>query len=76
MDEVGGAATLITSPVMRLNRRYVTEITDGLGARAAKLGLTRSEYTTTSCATTCANSDSRFTEGDPWRTSDFTSAGS
>jgi FMN-dependent oxidoreductase (nitrilotriacetate monooxygenase family) len=29
MDEVGGDGFLITSPVMRLNRRYITEITDG-----------------------------------------------
>ncbi len=32
---------------MRLNRRYVTEITDGLVPELMKLGLTRSEYTTT-----------------------------
>ena len=32
---------------MRLNRRYVTEITDGLVPELQKLGLTRSEYTTT-----------------------------
>ena len=30
MDEVGGDGFLITSPMMRLNRRYITEITDGL----------------------------------------------
>jgi FMN-dependent oxidoreductase (nitrilotriacetate monooxygenase family) len=47
MDEVGGDGYLITSPVMRLNRRYVTEITDGLVPELQKLGLTRSEYTTT-----------------------------
>jgi len=47
MDEVGGDGYLITSPVMRLNRRYVTELTDGLIPELQKLGLTRSEYTTT-----------------------------
>ncbi|MCV7424739.1 NtaA/DmoA family FMN-dependent monooxygenase [Mycobacterium yunnanensis] len=47
MEEVGGDGFLITSPVMRLNRRYVTEITDGLIPELQRLGLTRSEYTTT-----------------------------
>jgi hypothetical protein len=47
MDEVGGDGYLITSPVMRLNRRYVTEITDGLVPELQKLGLTRTEYTST-----------------------------
>jgi len=47
MDEVGGDGFLITSPVMRLNRRYVTEITDGLVPELQKLGRTRREYTTT-----------------------------
>jgi alkanesulfonate monooxygenase SsuD/methylene tetrahydromethanopterin reductase-like flavin-dependent oxidoreductase (luciferase family) len=47
MDEVGGDGFLITSPVMRLNRRYVTEITDGLIPELQKRGLVRSEYTTT-----------------------------
>ncbi|MGE2715750.1 NtaA/DmoA family FMN-dependent monooxygenase [Mycolicibacterium litorale] len=46
MDEVGGDGYLITSPVMRLNRRYVTEITDGLVPALQKLGRTRTEYTT------------------------------
>ena len=41
------ALFLITSPVMRLNRRYVTEITDGLIPELQKRGLVRSEYTTT-----------------------------
>ena len=44
---VGGDGFLITSPVMRLNRRYVTEITDGLVPELQKLGRTRQEYTTT-----------------------------
>jgi FMN-dependent oxidoreductase (nitrilotriacetate monooxygenase family) len=47
MDEVGGDGFLITSPVMRLNRRYVTEITDGLIPELQKRGLARSEYSTT-----------------------------
>jgi hypothetical protein len=47
MGEVGGDGFLITSPVMRLNRRYVTEITDGLVPELQKRGLTRSDYTTT-----------------------------
>ena len=47
MKQVGGDGFLVTSPVMRLNRRYVTEITDGLVPELQKRGLTRSEYTTT-----------------------------
>jgi alkanesulfonate monooxygenase SsuD/methylene tetrahydromethanopterin reductase-like flavin-dependent oxidoreductase (luciferase family) len=47
MDQVGGDGFLITSPVMRLNRRYVTEITDGLVPELQKRGRTRPDYTTT-----------------------------
>ena len=47
MEQIGGDGFLITSPVMRLNRRYVTDITDGLRADLQKLGLTRTECTTT-----------------------------
>jgi FMN-dependent oxidoreductase (nitrilotriacetate monooxygenase family) len=47
MEQVGGDGFLITSPVMRLNRRYVTEITDGLVPELQRQGLTRPEYTTT-----------------------------
>ncbi|WP_197378227.1 NtaA/DmoA family FMN-dependent monooxygenase [Mycolicibacterium mengxianglii] len=47
MAEVGGDGFLITSPVMRLNRRYVTEITDGLVPALQKRGLTRGDYSTT-----------------------------
>ncbi|MFL6083521.1 MAG: NtaA/DmoA family FMN-dependent monooxygenase [Mycobacterium sp.] len=47
MKKVGGDGFLITSPVMRLNRRYVTEITDGLVPELQKRGLVRSEYTST-----------------------------
>jgi alkanesulfonate monooxygenase SsuD/methylene tetrahydromethanopterin reductase-like flavin-dependent oxidoreductase (luciferase family) len=45
MEEVGGDGILITSPVMRLNRRYVTEITDGLVPALQRRGLTRTNYT-------------------------------
>jgi FMN-dependent oxidoreductase (nitrilotriacetate monooxygenase family) len=45
MEEVGGDGFLITSPVMRLNRRYITEITDGLVPALQRRGLTRSDYT-------------------------------
>jgi FMN-dependent oxidoreductase (nitrilotriacetate monooxygenase family) len=47
MAEIGGDGFLITSPVMRLNRRYVTEITDGLVPELQRRGLARPEYTTT-----------------------------
>jgi FMN-dependent oxidoreductase (nitrilotriacetate monooxygenase family) len=45
MEEVGGDGFLITSPVMRLNRRYITEITDGLVPALQRRGLTRTTYT-------------------------------
>jgi FMN-dependent oxidoreductase (nitrilotriacetate monooxygenase family) len=45
MEAVGGDGFLITSPVMRLNRRYVTEITDGLVPALQRRGLTRTDYT-------------------------------
>jgi FMN-dependent oxidoreductase (nitrilotriacetate monooxygenase family) len=45
MDEVGGDGFLITSPVLRLNRRYVAEITDGLVPALQRRGLTRADYT-------------------------------
>jgi FMN-dependent oxidoreductase (nitrilotriacetate monooxygenase family) len=44
MDEVGGDGFLITSPVMRLNRRYVNEITDGLVPALQRRGLARTGY--------------------------------
>lgn len=47
MEQVGGDGFLLTSPVLRLNRRYVTEITDGLVPALQRRGLTRTEYTTT-----------------------------
>ena len=45
MEEVGGDGFLITSPVMRLNRRYITEVCDGLMPALQRRGLTRSAYT-------------------------------
>lgn len=45
MEEVGGDGFLITSPVMRLNRRYITEITDGLVPALPRRGLTRTDCT-------------------------------
>ena len=45
MEEVGGDGFLITSPVMRLNRRYILEITDGLVPALQRRGLTRTDYT-------------------------------
>jgi FMN-dependent oxidoreductase (nitrilotriacetate monooxygenase family) len=44
MDEAGGDGFLITSPVNRLNRRYVTEIADGLVPELQRRGLCRTEY--------------------------------
>jgi hypothetical protein len=44
MDEVGGDGFLITSPVMRLNRRYIVEIADGLVPALQRRGLARSGY--------------------------------
>jgi FMN-dependent oxidoreductase (nitrilotriacetate monooxygenase family) len=45
MEEIGGDGFLITSPVMRLNRRYITEITDGLVPALQRRGLARTNYT-------------------------------
>ena len=45
MEEVGGDGFLITSPVMRLNRRYIVEITDGLVPALQRAGLARTSYT-------------------------------
>jgi len=45
MAEAGGDGFLITSPGMRLHRRYVYEITDGLIPALQRRGLTRTEYT-------------------------------
>jgi len=45
MEEVGGDGFLITAPNMRVSRRYVTEITEGLIPALQRRGLTRSSYT-------------------------------
>lgn len=47
MAQVGGDGFLLTTPVMRLNRRYLAEITEGLVPELQRRGLTRTEYTTT-----------------------------
>ena len=44
MKEVGGDGFLITTPVLRVSRHYVVEITDGLIPALQKRGLTRSAY--------------------------------
>ncbi len=44
METVGGDGFLITSPVMRLNRRYVAEVTDGLIPALQRLGVVRTAY--------------------------------
>jgi alkanesulfonate monooxygenase SsuD/methylene tetrahydromethanopterin reductase-like flavin-dependent oxidoreductase (luciferase family) len=44
MEVAGGDGFLITSPEKKLNRRYVTEITDGLVPELQRRGLVRSEY--------------------------------
>jgi alkanesulfonate monooxygenase SsuD/methylene tetrahydromethanopterin reductase-like flavin-dependent oxidoreductase (luciferase family) len=44
MQEVGGDGFLITTPVLRVSRRYVVDITDGLIPALQKRGLTRTAY--------------------------------
>jgi len=44
MAEVGGDGFLLTCPSGGLNRRYVTEITDGLVPALQRRGLTRTSY--------------------------------
>ncbi|MDQ0346442.1 NtaA/DmoA family FMN-dependent monooxygenase [Ancylobacter vacuolatus] len=44
MEEVGGDGFLITTPVLRVSRRYITEICDGLVPELQRRGLTRTEY--------------------------------
>jgi alkanesulfonate monooxygenase SsuD/methylene tetrahydromethanopterin reductase-like flavin-dependent oxidoreductase (luciferase family) len=44
MAEVGGDGFLITSPEKKLNRRYVTEITDGLVPELQRRDLVRTSY--------------------------------
>jgi FMN-dependent oxidoreductase (nitrilotriacetate monooxygenase family) len=45
MEQAGGDGFLVTSPVQRLDRRYVAEITDGLVPALQRRGLVRSGYT-------------------------------
>jgi alkanesulfonate monooxygenase SsuD/methylene tetrahydromethanopterin reductase-like flavin-dependent oxidoreductase (luciferase family) len=45
MDEVGGDGFLFIAPAMRISRRYVIEITDGLVPALQRRGLVRSSYT-------------------------------
>jgi FMN-dependent oxidoreductase (nitrilotriacetate monooxygenase family) len=45
MEEIGGDGFLLTNPDNRLNRRYVSEITDGLVPALQRRGLTRTSYT-------------------------------
>jgi FMN-dependent oxidoreductase (nitrilotriacetate monooxygenase family) len=44
MAEVGGDGFLITTPVLRVSRRYLVEIADGLVPALQKRGLVRTEY--------------------------------
>ncbi|MCS0502644.1 NtaA/DmoA family FMN-dependent monooxygenase [Ancylobacter mangrovi] len=44
MAEVGGDGFLITTPVLRVSRRYITEICDGLVPELQSRGLVRTEY--------------------------------
>jgi len=44
MDAVGGDGFLITSPVQRVGRRYISEITDGLIPALQRRGLSRTTY--------------------------------
>uniref|UniRef100_A0AAU2UWG3 Uncharacterized protein n=1 Tax=Streptomyces sp. NBC_00003 TaxID=2903608 RepID=A0AAU2UWG3_9ACTN len=45
MEEVGGDGFMSTTPLLRLNRRYIAEVTDGLVPALQRRGLTRSAYT-------------------------------
>ncbi|MBS7541836.1 NtaA/DmoA family FMN-dependent monooxygenase [Ancylobacter oerskovii] len=44
MEEVGGDGFLITTPVLRVSRRYITEICDGLVPELQARGLVRTQY--------------------------------
>jgi FMN-dependent oxidoreductase (nitrilotriacetate monooxygenase family) len=44
MEEVGGDGFLITTPVLRVSRRYLVEIADGLVPALQKRGLTKTSY--------------------------------
>jgi len=45
MEAVGGDGFLITAPGMRVSRKYITEICDGLIPALQRRGLTRTSYT-------------------------------
>jgi len=64
MDEVGGRRLPDHQPGHAPQPPHVTEITDGL-VPTAELASPAPNTPPRCCATTCANSDSRFTEGDP-----------
>lgn len=44
MAEVGGDGFLLSTPVMRVSRRFINEVTDGLVPALQKRGLVRTEY--------------------------------
>jgi len=44
MEEVGGDGFLITTPVLRVSRRFIVEIADGLVPALQKRGLARTSY--------------------------------
>jgi long-chain alkane monooxygenase len=44
MEEVGGDGFLITTPVLRVSRRYVVEVADGLVPALQSRGLARTSY--------------------------------
>ena len=44
MEEVGGDGFLLTTPVLRVSRKYLVEIADGLVPELQKRGLVRTEY--------------------------------
>ncbi|MFG1399022.1 NtaA/DmoA family FMN-dependent monooxygenase [Roseixanthobacter pseudopolyaromaticivorans] len=44
MEEVGGDGFLITTPVLRVSRRYIMEVADGLVPALQRRGLTRTAY--------------------------------
>lgn len=44
MEEVGGDGFLITTPVLRVGRRYLVEVADGLIPELQRLGCVRTEY--------------------------------
>lgn len=45
MEDVGGDGFLITTPVLRVSRRYIMEVADGLVPALQRRGLTRTAYT-------------------------------